>query len=165
MNRKLTTEELRRIRTGLPNAKKQLYDDRDIYKKICISIFNKWLTEEECYQIYETDPEVLKEWRSKFENVIKEFYELTDVYLWRHKRHNRITFYKPSSLENLLKRCNINNQNWWDGHRYDILLPNYSAIYGEEWDWTNIIWHIDSEKIQPLLEIVQKSGLYILPSN
>ncbi|MVN23517.1 hypothetical protein [Mucilaginibacter arboris] len=163
MTKKLTTIELKQIRTGLPNVKKQLYEEREIYDSVCISVFDKWLTQEECDQIYVADPNTLRDRRTKLENVIKEFFILTNVYLWRHKRHYRITFYKPNSLEHLLKVCDIKHQTWEVGHRYDLLLPEYSAVYGEEWDWTNVIWYKDFQKIEPLLEIVKRTGLYILP--
>lgn len=155
--------ELNKIVQSLPNAKKQLVIDRDIYKKVCVSVFDKWLDPDEVDQIWNFDLIELTRRRQKFEMIIKEFYELTDTYIWRYKRHNRIVFYKPNSLTHLLKRCDTQNQNWWDGHRYDILLPEFSAIYGEEWDWTNIIWYNDKEKIKPLLDIAEKAGLFILP--
>ncbi|MCL9804900.1 hypothetical protein NAT51_05175 [Flavobacterium amniphilum] len=160
MKRKLTKTELREINTGLPHIKKQLYENRELYQSICISVFEKPLKEEECWQIYDTDKKTIAERRKKLEDVLVDFFNLTDVYLWRHKRHYRILFYKPGSLQNLLRHCDILNQTWESGHRYDILLPEYSAVYSEEWDWTTIIWYRDYEKIKPLLEAVKKSGLY-----
>jgi hypothetical protein len=164
MTKKLTTKELKEIKAGLPDVKKQLYEDRQSYNSVCVSVFEKWLTDEECKQIYEKDKTIIDDRRKKLENVIVEFFNLTNVYLWRHKRHFRISFYKPTSLKHLLKVCDIANQTWGSGQRYDILLPEYSAVYGEEWDWTNIIWYKDYEKIKPLLSAVEKSGLYVLPN-
>ena len=163
MIKKLTKHELSSIKKGLPQINKQLYKDSELYHKICISIFEKWLNEDECERIYETNSIILAAWRSRLENVITEFYKLTPTYLWRHKNNYRIVFYKPNSLKHLHKKCNIKNQTWHSGHSYDLLIPEYSAVYSEEFDWTNIIWYTDFEKIQPLLEIVRKSGLYILP--
>ncbi|MBC6611810.1 hypothetical protein H8B15_12820 [Hymenobacter sp. BT507] len=163
MIKKLTEHELSSIKRNLPQIKKQLYKDRELYHGICISIFEKWLSKDECEKIYKTNPTILAAWRSRLENVVTEFYKLTTIYLWRHKNNYRIVFYKPNDSKHLYKRCNIRNQIWSTGHSYDLLLPEYSAVYSEEFDWTNIIWYNDFEKIQPLLELVRKSGLYILP--
>ena len=162
MSKKPTKAELKKIRQSLPNAKRQLVEDHDIYNRVFISVFDKWLTPEEVDKISKLELKELFERRQKLEAIIMEFYELTETYIWRYKRHKRIVFYKPSSLTHLLNRCDIKNQNWWHGHRYHILLPEFSAIYGEEWDWTNILWYIDKEKIKPLLKLAENSGLHIL---
>lgn len=161
--KKLTHNELREIRTGLPDLRKLLSGDGKNFNIICVSVFDKWLTEDECEQIYTTDKNIILDRRKRLENVIIELNNLTNVYLWRNKRHNRISFYQPSSINHLLKVCDISNQTWQSGHRYDILLPEFSAIYAEEWDWTNIIWYKDFEKIKPLLGVIKKTGLYVLP--
>lgn len=163
MIRKLADHELFSIKKNLPQVKNQLYKDRELYHKICISIFDKWLDKDECEKIYETNPTILADWRGRLGNVINEFYKLTPIYLWRHKNNYRIIFYKPNDLQHLQNKCNIRSQTWSSGHRYDLLMPEYSAIYSEEFDWTNIIWYIDFKKIEPLLDAVKKSGLYILP--
>jgi len=165
MKQKLTSTELKEIYVGLPNVKRQLYEDRELYNSIFVSVFDKWLPEEECEQIYITDKNIIADRKKRLEKLLVEFYDLTNVYLWRHKRHYRISFYKVSSVKHLLEVCDIKNQTWKSGHPYDVLLPEYSAIYGEEWDWVNIIWYKDYEKIKPLLDAVKKSGLYILPNN
>jgi len=163
--KKLTKSELKKIKIGLPDIKRQLCCDGEFYKIVCVSVFDKWLSEEECEQIYTKDNAVIEDWRKRLEKAIVELYNLTDTYLWRNKRHGRITFYKPSSIKHLLKVCDISNQTWRSGQRYDILLPEYSAFYAEEWDWTNLILYKDPEKIKPLLDTLQKAGLHILPNN
>ncbi|MEY5047840.1 MAG: hypothetical protein RLZZ175_1199 [Bacteroidota bacterium] len=163
--KKLTQTELKEIKIGLPDIKRQLSGDGESYKIICVSVFDKWLTEEECEIIYTKDKTVIADWRLRLETAVTELYNLTNIFLWRNKRHDRISFYKPNSLKHLQKVCDISNQTWQSGHRYDILLPEFSAYYGEEWDWTNIVWYKDKEKIKPVLEALERAGLHILPNN
>ncbi len=162
--KKLKKSELNDIKTGLPDLKIQLCNGEEFYKYVCVSVFDKWLTEEECEIIFTNDEILLLDWRKRFENAIIEIFNLTDIYLWRKKRHNRISYYRPKSLKHLLIKCDISNQTWRNGRRYDILLPEFSAFYSEEWDWTNIIWYKDFEKVKPILDALQKAGLHILPN-
>jgi len=158
----LTKLQLNNIKVNLPNAKDLLHGEDTDYNMLFVSVFDHWLSEKECDQIYEKTSHELTERRNKFEGLIKDLYSLTDTYIWRFKRHYRVFVYKPNTLKHLLLNCDIKNQTWQTGKRYDVLLPKLEAIYSEEWDWTNIIWYRKKEKIAPLIDIVKKSGLYIL---
>lgn len=43
-----------------------------------------------------------------------------------------------------------------------FIVPQYSAIYNEEWDWTNLLWYKDENQIKPILDIANKVGLFVL---
>jgi len=150
MNKKPTNGELKKISETLPNVKYLLKNGKENYNKIFVSVFENWLKPEELDRLYDQDFDVLAKRRFRFEQIICEFYNMTSTYIWRYKRHYRIIFYKPTSLQHLLLKCDIKNQNYWFDHRYDILLPEFSAVYSEGSDWTNIIWYRNLQQIEPL---------------
>jgi len=108
------------------------------------------------------DLKELKSRREKFSKVITELYNSTDTYLWRYKRKFRVFIQKPMTEDDVLGKCDFNNLWSQSGRRYSLILPELSAIYNEEWDWTNILWYTDDEKIKPFLGIADKVGLHIL---
>jgi len=46
------------------------------------------------------------------------------------------------------------------GERYTLLIPEYSAVYQEGYDWYNNLWYRDSEKVKILIELANKHGLH-----
>ncbi len=169
MNLNISEIELKRIHRNLPNLKKLIEEDDAFiesgsYKKIFISVFKHWLSNEEAdNQIFiDEDLVELKRRRQKFKDFIEEINDKTELYTWKYKRHDRFHIQKPASLKDVLRKCDFNNLWSQSGQRYSFLLPEYAAVYAEEWDWTNIIWYTDREKIEPLLVMAKKVGLYIL---
>jgi hypothetical protein len=169
MNVNIPKLELKRINQRLPELQKLIEEDdsfieRGIYKKIFICVFDHWLTREEAEnQIFiDKDIEELKSRRQKFKNFIEDIYNQTEFYTWKYKRHYRFHIQKPTSIKDVFRKCDFENLWSQSGQRYSFLLPEYSAVYSEEWDWTNIIWYINKEQIKPLLEKAKNIGLYIL---
>ena len=163
--------ELQGIKKRLPGFKKIIEEDESFikngnYKKIFISVFDHWLKSDEAdNQIFVDDNiEELNSRREKYKTVVEKLYSLTDLYLWKYKRNYRFHIQKPLTLNDALRKCDFNNLWSQRGRQYSFVLPEFSAIYNEEWDWTNIIWYLDEEKIQPILDIAKSSGLYILKS-
>lgn len=169
MNLKISRIELKSIKQALPELTSILKEDEILinsgtYNKIFISVFDHWLTNDETDKFIFIDgkKEELKSRREKFEIVIKELYTKTDVYTWRYKRNKRVFIQRPQTINDVLRKCDFKNLWSQSGKRYSFILPEFSAIYNEEWDWTNIIWYTDEEKIKPILEIAEKAGLHIL---
>jgi len=165
----ISDKELKSIKKRLPDFRKVLEEDESfietgIYKKIFISVFDHWLTKDEADKLIfiDNDKNELNRRREKFERVIDGLYNSTETYIWKYKRNYRIFIKKPLTYTDLLKKCDFNNLWSQSGRRYSLILPEFSAIYNEEWDWTNIIWYSDEMKIKPILEIAEKSGLHIL---
>ena len=128
-----------------------------------MSVFDHWLTEDEFQsEIHTEDRTELKERRDKFKKFTVGLYNLSSIYSWKYKRHNRFYIYPFTSLNQLTEKCKIDDQHGENGRRYDLIIPDFGAVYSEEWDWTNIIWYRDKEKIKPLIELAQESGLHIL---
>jgi hypothetical protein len=161
--------ELKTIKKSLPNFKEIIEENKSflekgIYKKLFISVFDHWLTEDESDKLIFIDDNIAEIIlrRDKFEKVAEELYKTTDIFLWKYTRNYRIYLTKPRTDHDILRKCDFKNLWSQSGRRYSLLLPEFSAIYNEEWDWTNIIWYIDEEKIKPILEIANKVGLNIL---
>ncbi|WP_303917918.1 hypothetical protein [Draconibacterium sediminis] len=165
----ISDKELKSIKKRLPDFRKVLEEDESfietgIYKKIFISVFDHWLTKDEANKMIFIDSDLseLQLRRDKFESFTKALYEKTNIYFWKYKRNYRIFFKQPKSFKDILRRCDFNNLYSQSGDRYSLILPEYSAIYNEGWDWTNVIWYMDRNKIEPILEIAKKTGLNIL---
>ena len=126
MAKQLTNEQLKSIRQKLPDLKDLLDGDLE-YKKVFVSVFNHWLTREECTQLFTDDNDEIMSRRSKFENLVNELYCQTDIYLWRYKRRRRIFIYQPQTLSQLLSKCDIQSQHSNSGNRYDLILPEFSV--------------------------------------
>lgn len=163
MTKHISKIEQNFIRKELPEVSNILLrKDKETYSKMIVSVFERFMTPEE-FEIYDDiDDKTLNERRRKFELSVIKMYENTTCYLWKFKRHKRIFFYKPTNLKQVLNKCDIKSQTFMTGIKYEILMPEYSAIYSCEWDWTNIIWYKNEEKIQPLLKIIKDSGLHII---
>ena len=169
MNLNISELELKKINQRFPELKKLIegedsFIESGIYKKVFISVFDHWLSHEEADNLIyiDEDLEELKSRRQKFKAFIEGVYNQTELYTWRYKRHYRLHIQKPTSLEDIFRQCDFENLWSHSGRRFSFLLPEYSAVYAEEWDWTNIIWYTDKEKIKPLLTEAKKVGLYIL---
>ncbi len=165
----ISNEELKEIKRYLPDYKKLIEQDDSLlesgkYKKIFISVFDHWLTNEEANEMIFVDEDLneLKARRKKFKMVAEELHKATDIYFWKYKRNYRIVLQKPINNKDVLRKCDFDNLWSQSGRRYTLILPKYSAIYSEEWDWTNIIWYTDEKKILPILKIAENAGLNIL---
>ena len=161
--KKLTNQELKNIKYQIPSIQELIENENEKYDLIFISVFDHWLTENEFNnEIHEIDKKEIIDRRKKFENFISELYDLTPTYLWKYKKQNRFYIFSVNSKSHLLKRCDIKNQTGESGKRYDIILPEFRAVFCEEWDWTNIIKYKEREKIEPLLNLAKKVGLNVL---
>ena len=165
----ISKAELKEIKRNLPDYKKLIEQEDSFiesgkYKKIFISVFDHWLTNEEASEMIFVDENLdeLKARRKKFKLVAEELYKTTDIYFWKNKRNYRMVLKKPMSYKDVLRKCDFDNLWSKRRKRYDFILPEFSAIYSEEWDWTNIIWYTDEEKIVPILNIAENAGLNIL---
>ena len=43
-----------------------------------------------------------------------------------------------------------------------IILPEFQAVYQEDWDDTNVLWFVLREKIEPLLRKANDCGLFAI---
>jgi len=163
MNKKLTRIELKQIKSKIPNLLNLLYLGDDQYHEVAISVFDHFLLRNEVSQIFIDDNfEELEIRRNKLESFVKSLFELTKIYLWRYKRHDKIYIYKVSSLKYLQNVCNIQNQVSNTVENYSLIIPEFSCVYDEGSDWTNQLYYKDRVQIKPIIDLVQSSGLHIL---
>lgn len=161
--KKITKNQITCIKEKLPSLQKLVEKEDTDYKMIFVSVFDHWLTQDEFGPaIHTEDSKEIAQRRGKLKYFIAELLNMTPTYSWKIKRKNRFFLYPIQSLKQILNICKINIQHGESGQRYDIILPELQAVYSEEWDWTNIIWFRDQEKVKPLIELAEKSGLYIL---
>ena len=161
--KKLTKIQTEQIKERLPFLQNLIEGEDTDYQPIFVSIFDHWLTPDEFQpEIHTQDKGELNQRREKFKNFNVGLYNLTNIYSWKNKRHKRFFIYPFTSLNQLTKKYNIEDQHGESGRRYDIIIPDLDAVYSEEWDWTNIIWFRDREKINPLINLAKESGLHIL---
>ena len=161
--KKITKNHIKEINEKLPSLQKVIEKENTDYKMIFVSVFDHWLTQDEFQpKIHTEDTEEIKIRRENLQNFIIGLFNVTPTFNWKIKRRNRFFLYPFETIKQILNKCEIQNQHGETGQRYDIILPEFQAVYSEEWDWTNIIWFRDQEKIKPLIELAEKSGLYIL---
>jgi|SRR5690554_2071402 len=161
--KKLNKAEIKGIKESLPFLQNLIEGEDTEYKLIFVSVFDHWLTEDEFQpEIHTEDRTELKDRRDRFKKFIVGLYSMTNTYSWKYKRHKRFFIYPFISLDQLTEKCNIESQHGESGRRYDLLIPEFGAVYSEEWDWTNIIWYRDKKEIQPLIDLAQQCDLYIL---
>ena len=162
---KISTANRKMLDRTFPNIKdifEAEWEKRPEYKIMTVSVFDHFLGESEIDTIYETDLTIVRQRREVIQKTIISMYENTDVYLKKIKRHDRLFYFAPNSLMHILKHCDIRNQHWWTGQRFDLILPEYSAIYSEDFDWGNAIFYLDDDKVKPLVKIIEDSGMFIL---
>jgi hypothetical protein len=165
----ISNSELKEIKRNLPDYKKIIeqedsYIENGKYKKIFISVFDHWISKEDASEMIFVDEKLneLIERRNKFKIFTEELYKVTDIYFWKYKRNYRMFLKRPLNYKDVLRKCDFDNLWSQSGNRYSMLLPEFSAIYSEAWDWTNIIWYTNEEKIAPILKIAEKARLNIL---
>ena len=169
MNSNISTQEAQKIKQQLPYLKKLVEEDDAVlngnpYQPIFVSVFDHWLSEAEASeQVYvDEDIEELRSRRKKFRDFITGVYQQLPLYTWKYKRHHRLHIQQPTTLADVLRKCDFENLYSLSGKKYGFLLPDCSAVYAENWDWTNVIWYLDKDKIEPLVVQAQKAGLHIL---
>lgn len=161
--KRITKNQISDIKEKLPSLQRLIEKEDTDYQMIFVSVFDHWLTQDEFQpEIHTEDPKEIAERRYKLQNFIIGLFNITPTFTWKRKRNNRIFLYRLETEKQILIKCAIQNQHGETGQRYDIILPELRAVYSEEWDWTNIVWFKDQAKIQPLIELAEKSGLYIL---
>ena len=155
-------KEIQKTFPGIRDVLESDWEKHPEYKIMAISVFDRFLNENEIDTIYDTEYETVKLRRQLIENSINGIFEKTKVFLKKYKRHDRLFFYNVNSLDHLLGHCDINNQHWWTGKRFDLILPEFEAIYCENFDWGNAIFYLDEEKVKPLSKIIEDAGMHIL---
>lgn len=161
---KIHPNEINEIKHKLPFLQSLIEENNIDYKIKFISVFDHWLTRNEFEIEMENsnDETTLLLRRENLKSFVIKLFESTKTYSWKFKRKNRFFIYPFLSINQILNKCNFENQNWQTGNRYVIIIPEFEAIYKEGWDWSCELYFKDENKIQPLIKLVENSGLFIL---
>ena len=115
--KKLTNTQTKEIKDRLPFVQNLVEGEDADYQMIFVSIFDHWLTQDEFEtEINTEDRTELNIRREKFQNFIDGIYNLTDIYSWKYKRHNRFFVYPFTSLNQLTKEDSFELS--LDGEKY-----------------------------------------------
>lgn len=153
------------IRSKLPDLEDLLYKDEcSIYERSFVSVFDHWLDGEEFYDIFEASPEEVKERKEKFKALIHHLYNSTPIYTarFRRNRKNSLSIKKIKDLETLDKKCKFHILNEDFGNVFQFLIPEYSLIYTQYFDWTHLIDYRDERELEQFNQILCQFGLYHL---
>lgn len=164
---KVKHEQLKQIKKQLPYLRHlfEVEEENIIpegrYKQCTISIFKDWIYEEDYDLIFVEDVDEIQSRRNKYRNFVESLSELTDVFILAKRRSKRPScIFKPSDVNYLIKMCEFDKLTEDRGKRYTLLIPEYSAVYQEGYDWYNNLWYRDSEKLKTLIELANKHGLH-----
>jgi hypothetical protein len=161
---KTSKEERKSIKSKLPSLGRLLLDgESDHYHEISISIFDHYLPREETHFIFKKDdPQELKTRQSLFKLFAGKLSQQTSIYYWRIKNKERVHIKKFQNLQDFERKCKFDTITEDHGEVYGFIIPEYSAVYEQYWDWTNRLWFTDKSKIKAILELVKKTKLYSL---
>ncbi|MEL6536796.1 MAG: hypothetical protein AAFQ98_15360 [Bacteroidota bacterium] len=163
----ITLKQRKQINAALPDFAQLLAGQEKVqgaYQNVFVSVFDHWLSREEAEALImiDHDQETLRARRALFREFAVGLYWLTPLFGWKYKRRHRLHVLQPAGVDDVLRACDLDNLWSQSGRRYGFLLPEYAAIYQEEWDWTNLIRYRDQQMIQPMLDLVEQVGLHVL---
>ena len=130
------------------------------YPRLAISVFDHWLNEEES-SIIENCPESEKTRRNQ--NLTahwQKLFLLTPIF-----QINENGLLKQASDEETFVQESMPLPDKTAEQFQFIIMPEYKAIYAENWDDTNLLWYQNRGLIKPILKSAKESGLYVLNSN
>jgi len=74
------------------------------------------------------------------------------------KSPQRLLFKEPSSIDKLLVAMEPS-----DNRGLLLAFPELGVLYQQYWDDTHLLYFLNKDAIQPLMDIARKSGLNVLP--
>ncbi|SFT89935.1 hypothetical protein SAMN05216474_3037 [Lishizhenia tianjinensis] len=165
----LTSKEVKTFKRKFPDLKELLKDDetlidKGIYRKVSVSVFDHWLTAEECIPMIYVDNNKgeLDHRRNKFKAFIKTLSEQSEVYAWRYKRHERLHCYKLENRSEIVKKCKFDEMSSLTGKRFGLVFLDLGLVYREGWDWTSQLYFLAEKQLELLKQEAERSGLFIL---
>jgi hypothetical protein len=161
----IPSEEYNLINSNLPDLTSLLYDfESQYYKRAFVCVFDHWLDGEEFYEIFEGSKEEVLSRKLKFEKLIKYLYANTPIYTARFRRDRKklLSIKRVKSLELLDKMCRFYLLNEDHGDQFKFLIPEYSLVYTQNFDWTHLIDYHNENKASAFKKLLQKFDLHWL---
>lgn len=153
------------IAHAFPNLRSALESYADpLSSKVAISVFDRWLGEDlhllDCKLQGEREEREVRKlcfWESIFES--------TSVYTYRSTSQKvasqNIELMRYVDKERYLADCAYNPEKTSAQFQF-VILPEFQAVYQENWDDTNVLWFTAREKVEPLLQQAGNCGLFVL---
>lgn len=82
----------------------------------------------------------------------------TNLYLAKYRSIGHLIFKEPRSPQLLINRLNFKEELLF----IQLVLPEYKAIYVQNYDDTHILYFECRKTVEPLLDIIMATGLYVL---
>jgi len=136
------------------------YEKLDEWNFLAITVFDHWLSRDDAIRYIDNcTPDEQKHFECKWEKFNELLASNLSSYLVKYRSLDRVVFKEPKSTELLIKRLGLINENQ---PFITIALPEQRAVYEQYDDNTHLLYFECQDKIKPLLEIIEKSGLYAL---
>lgn len=155
--------ELEQISMIFPDLTNILYEgESNVYERYCVSVFDHVLSEDEVGLIYPEDNSEINSRQEKFKCLIQGLYESTPIYTWKFRRNrkNKLSIKKPRSYTSFIRKCHFNELTEQYGDVFSFIIPEYSLIYTQYYDWTHIVESLEENKLNLFKEKVKEAGLY-----
>ena len=125
-----------------------------------ITVFDHYLNAEEAIDLLDN---VDSTERNRRDDVWRTFNKLlvtssSCYYVKWVKSPQRLLFKEPSSIDKLLVAMEPS-----DNRGLLLAFPEFGALYQQYWGDTHLLYFLNQDAVQPLLDIAKKSGLNVLP--
>lgn len=134
------------------------------YKRISISVFDHWLSEDKAIALLgNVNHEAQQRRDDLLYSFNKTLFDKTLCFTYRLKGHNKIQpVFKGFIDKNAAYSYMTPNGEVASKFLYKLVLPQLEALYFEGWDNTCHLYFKDEKSLGNLSEWVKESGLYIL---
>jgi len=134
------------------------------YTKVAISVFDHWLTREEFQNDSPSKDEHFKRNRA-LHSFGKLMATQTEVFDFKFKgKWERCypCFRKFSSKKAMFEYLQPADDNYSSGRFFNLVLPEFNAVYFESWDYTNIFYIQNDSVLSEIKKWASESGVYCL---
>ena len=137
------------------------------YERSFVSIFDHWLPRSEVDKIFTKEVNEISSRQNKFKDFVDHLYATTPIYAGRFRRNRRdkLSIKKLASRTALHKKCQFHKITEDYGDVFQLIIPEYSVVYTQNYDWTHIVDYTDSSKAQEFSSIAEMFGLNWLNNN
>lgn len=161
----ITEEERLVINSKLPNLDELLFEgESEDYGRGFVSSLEHWTIGEDVDEIFPIDPMEIKNRQNNFSALINYLYESTPIYTarFRRDRKNNLSVKKIRNAEILNKKCKFHMLNEDYGNVFRFIIPEYSLVYTQNFDWTHLIDYYNKEQCKLFRNLIERFGLHWL---
>ncbi len=161
----ITEEERLVIYSKFPNLEELLFEGEcEVYERGFVSSLEYWTTGKDVAEIFPIDPIEIKKRQNKFKNIINYLYESTPIYTarFRRDRKSNLSIKKIKNSEILNKKCKFHMLNEDNGNVFRFIIPEYSLVYTQNFDWTHLIDYNNTEQCKSFRNLIERFGLHWL---